>query len=346
MTKEEDAKHMLSAIKKEIKETAKREGAELIPLSDCAFKSQKIGLRKNDPKKDINLEKIKNLKNTIYIPTIPSATNRVENDYTKLKNWDYWCIELNPQIIDAEYLSSWFNQKVPKMLLMNFHTSGSFMRRISSKDFENVHIIKHSLEQQKKFKENLKTVDKIVAKAEKLKTENVFDPKQIKPEEVIGDIPDLEFQRLIAEEESVIHEYKSSLRFNTKQKKITDWLVNESLKTIVAFLNTNGGHLVVGVDNNKKLIGIEIDRFASTDEWQRYLVDKIKTKIDSTFLETFIKIQLKKYDDRTVGIVKCAKIPYDQHASLEEKIFVRQGPSSRELTQKETFKWAKVRLSS
>ena len=46
----------------------------------------------------------------------------------------------------------------------------------------------------------------------------------------------------------------------------------------MAFLNTNGGHLVIGVDNDKKLIGIEIDQFPSTDEWQRYLVDKIKTK--------------------------------------------------------------------
>ena len=147
------------------------------PLSARPRKSSDSpGPSRVDPKRDINLEKIKKLKNTIYIPTIPSATNRVENDYSKLKNWDYWCIELNLQIVDAEYLSSWFNQKVPKMLLMNLSTSGSFMRRINSKDFENVHIFKHSLEQQRKFKENLETVDKIVAKAEKLRMDNVFDP--------------------------------------------------------------------------------------------------------------------------------------------------------------------------
>ena len=51
----------------------------------------------------------------------------------------------------------------------------------------------------------------------------------------------------------------------------------------MSFLNTTGGHLVIGIDDNKKLIGIEIDQFASIDEWIRFITDKISSQIGKSF---------------------------------------------------------------
>ena len=58
-----------------------------------------------------------------------------------------------------------------------------------------------------------------------------------------------------------------------KQNKIRDYITEQVLKTIVAFLNTDGGTLVVGQSDDKKLV-IEADKFKSQDDCSKYLKDK------------------------------------------------------------------------
>ena len=169
---------------------------------------------------------------------------------------------------------------------------------------------------------------------------------ELKLDHIVSDIPDLEIENLLRKEESLIHEYKSSLRYNTKEKKITDWLINSSLKTIAAFLNSEGGCLIIGVNDNKKILGIDLDGFKSNDEWIRFLKDKIKSKLGINFLETFIKIETREFNNENIGIIRCAPLPKNDHCLLEEKLYVRKGPASHELALKDVLDWQKNRISS
>ena len=54
-------------------------------------------------------------------------------------------------------------------------------------------------------------------------------------------------------------EFKSTLEWDVREKKNNPQLINSSLKTIASFLNTEGGVLLIGVEDNGNIYGIEKD---------------------------------------------------------------------------------------
>ena len=98
---------------------------------------------------------------------------------------------------------------------------------------------------------------------------------------------------------------------------------------MVAFLNTEGGVLVVGQDDEKNILGIEIDKFKNQDDCSKYLKNKIKDYIGVTFLETFIKYNFFKVQNKTVLVIECKKLPKDQNAYLKDDFFIRSGPQTK-----------------
>ena len=270
----------------------------------------------------------------------------VETEDAKLRAWDYWALEIDTKKLNVNYLANWLNEEIPKQQIISIATSGTHIKHITKESLNQIYIIYHSLDKQIKFNENIKNVQSLEDKIKKIREDNIFDPKHISIDNIIGDIPDLEFQKLLEDEESEIHEYKTSIRWSTKENRQVSHLVDAALKTIVAFLNTSGGHLVIGVDPEKKLVGIEVDQFPSADEWQLYFVDKISKKLDATYIGKYINLIIKKFDNKTVAVVKCIKIPQEEHASLDHKILVREGPRTRELTPSEVASWTKRRIKS
>jgi len=61
--------------------------------------------------------------------------------------------------------------------------------------------------------------------------------------------------------ETATLEFKSSLRHNLRANKPDRDTENSVLKTIVAFCNTKGGELLIGVADDKTVVGIEHDGF-------------------------------------------------------------------------------------
>ena len=54
-------------------------------------------------------------------------------------------------------------------------------------------------------------------------------------------------------------EFKETLRFCLNQLKKMDYVEESVLKTIAAFLNTSGGDLFIGVNDNKEIKGLDKD---------------------------------------------------------------------------------------
>ena len=325
---------------------------QYVPLKDYIIKLQRINLRSTNKTKQKHLDLANSFKNTIYFPTIVSKKADVEWKVKFLKEWEYWAIQLDPQKINAKYLSIWFNENIPKAQIKGVG-SGSTIPNITKNDLEKLKIINHSLSEQKQIIENIKTAYELELKAAQLRQANVFNATHLSIDDIIKNIPDLELAHLLEKEESVQHELKSSLRYDLKKNKLVeannDVLINPILKTIVAFLNTEGGHLLVGIEevhNGENIVrGIEIDEFKSQDEWHRYLKDKIKSRIDIKYLENNIKVEFKKIDEKTLAIIKVAALNKKEHALLDEsKIFERKGPSNEELPIKKIGEWVLSRV--
>ena len=90
---------------------------------------------------------------------------------------------------------------------------------------------------------------------------------------------------------------KSTLRFDIREGVVNKKLEYASVKAVSSFLNTEGGILIIGVDDNKNIIGIEKDLQMlpkqNTDGFELHFRQLIK-KYLGDYLEKYIKIKFPK----------------------------------------------------
>jgi len=76
---------------------------------------------------------------------------------------------------------------------------------------------------------------------------------------VEDNVPKLDIGELIKQEESYNLEFKSTFGWNIKENKVDKELKFAVLKTVLGFMNSNGGTLIIGVDDNHNVIGMDLD---------------------------------------------------------------------------------------
>ena len=153
--------------------------------------------------------------------------------------------------------------------------------------------------------------------------------------QVIGmeDMERKDILRLIEEGESEWLEFKSTLRTNLQTGETDKRMEKAVLKTIVAFLNSEGGNLLIGVADDGSIIGSDVASFDNKDKMGLHLSNLISSQIGPGFLPC-ISFFMVDFDDRTVIRVKCdpCEKPVFLKEGKVETFFVRKGPQSDELT--------------
>ncbi len=133
-------------------------------------------------------------------------------------------------------------------------------------------------------------------------------------------------------------ELKSTLRWNLKSNKPDKEIENAWLKTIIAFLNTYGGLLLVGVEDDGNVLGLEPDKFPNADRYLLHVNNLIRERIGMEVTQ-FIKFGLKQLDGKEILCIQCSPSP--EAAFLKNKqdedFYIRVGPGSRKLTSRETL---------
>ena len=151
-------------------------------------------------------------------------------------------------------------------------------------------------------------------------------------------------QSLISSGESERLEFKSTLRWNLKTGRAEKGIEKAWLKSIVAFLNTDGGILLIGVGDDGEILGTDSDQFESDDRYLLHLNNLIQQHIG---LECtgFIRFQMIPVEDKKVLLIECQ--PYPSAAFLKigknEDFYVRIGPGSRRLSTSEVLAYMKNR---
>ena len=111
---------------------------------------------------------------------------------------------------------------------------------------------------------------------------------------------------LIKEGENSKVEFKSTLRTNLHTNQLDKQIEHSVLKTIAAYLNSNGGTLLVGISDKGEILGLEKDNFISRDKANVHFNNLIKEHIGGEYLP-FIKYQIVDFDGRSVLKVDCEK---------------------------------------
>ena len=153
----------------------------------------------------------------------------------------------------------------------------------------------------------------------------------------IGDLRSIE--ELVQLKESDTIELKSSLQWDVRENIKNEKLQDSVLKSIAAFLNAEGGTVIIGVEDNGNLFGLEKDiqsfkepRNRTLDNFERHLVELIKNKIGIKFIP-YLKIRFTKINGQDVCGVYVRKSPQAAFLKSEKGIefYTRSGNSTRSL---------------
>ena len=146
-------------------------------------------------------------------------------------------------------------------------------------------------------------------------------------------------EELIQQGESKTLEFKSTLRWNLKEDRKDDQrITHAALKTIAAFLNTEGGDLLLGVADDGTISGIECDRLDNDDKFMRHLAQCVRNGLGDR-AGTCIDPRVQIVSGNAVCVVSCQRSPEPVYlkwkgaeTSPEGDFFVRSGPGTVKLS--------------
>ena len=139
---------------------------------------------------------------------------------------------------------------------------------------------------------------------------------------------------IIASGESEKLEFKSTITTNIRTGENDKRMEKAVLKSIVAFLNTSGGILMIGVSDDGSIYGVDEAAFDSRDKMNLHLTHMISSKIGDEFFPYISFRVIDMEDGKAIIRVDCSKCkkPVFLKDGKTEEFYVRSGPSSVMLT--------------
>ena len=159
----------------------------------------------------------------------------------------------------------------------------------------------------------------------------------------------IDIRKLIREGENEKIEFKSSARWDYKQGGVNKQLQKSILKTITGFLNSNGGRLLIGIDDEGNIIGLENDiktiKKKNLDGYKLFLGKIISDKIGKQ-INTYINISFPNIQGKLVCSleVKKSEVAAFLKDNNQNKFFVRTHNQTQELDSKETVEYVSLRF--
>ena len=172
-----------------------------------------------------------------------------------------------------------------------------------------------------------------------LKVNEYFKSLISKPINVIGK----SIEEIIKLGESTTLEFKSTLQWDLIRSEQNKALRKSVLKTVSAFLNTDGGMLLIGVEDTGSVCGLSCDLKLtenSSDKFLNLLNSLIVDKIGPEFAG-LIKIRLEEINNSLICIVDVDRSLMPAYLLIDNsnEFFVRMGNTSRSLDPEETVKY-------
>lgn len=131
-------------------------------------------------------------------------------------------------------------------------------------------------------------------------------------------------------------EFKSTLRWDLRLEKRNHEIEASVLKTIAAFINTDGENLFIGIDNNGVALGLDNDfktlKKKDIDGFEQYLMQLVSLKL-GTHLCSHLKVSFYRYGENDVCQVEIepAKTPVYANQDGRSRFYIRTGNGTREL---------------
>ena len=146
---------------------------------------------------------------------------------------------------------------------------------------------------------------------------------------------------LISKGEHERLEFKTSFRWDVLQNKVNKNLEKAVMKTIVSFLNSGGGYLLVGVDDEGKVMGLENDYRSlpkpNADGFQNHFTNVFHSMIGPQFRQ-FVDLSVHKINGQECCLVRVMPSGKPAYLKLDngEEFYIRTGNGTTGLKLSET----------
>ena len=294
------------------------------------------------------------VENALFLPKIPTMSIHVDLPKEGVKQENYFQISLNPRKIINEYARQFFESEVGRLILSSLSEGATIPRLTVDSLNSGCLIVVPSVATQKHVIQASRKLKHLESSLHDFTKEISLNPNGADSilDTIDGMLESLselseadQIMALIRKGESKHLEFKQTLSLDVRRalndKKYSaikeQEIEKSSLKTIVGFINSDGGVLLIGVNDNGEILGLEeeIKKFHkdSEDNYLKHLKNLTAEKIGRDFYPYFdsniIKLQGKR-----VMVVKCKQSEKDP-CYLEEEFYVRTNPATDKLTAKQ-----------
>jgi len=159
-------------------------------------------------------------------------------------------------------------------------------------------------------------------------------------------------EELLKQHESKTLEFKATLRWNLKEGRKDPSVTHAVLKSIAAFLNTEGGDLLIGVGDDRSVLGIEADAFESEDRFMLHLSQVVRNALGDP-AGTCVDPRMQVVKGKTVCVVTCQRSPEPVFLRTVETsedapgdFYVRSGPGTVKLSAADAETYIQTRFQA
>jgi hypothetical protein len=252
----------------------------------------------------------------------------------------YYQMICNPEKVDAEYLVAFFDSTLGHLILESLRSDEGFFN-ITRHQLAETEIALPSIKTQNEIVSSTKKLNLIKQKISSFETNLALNP--ISSEyvlnqidlmlEVVGELAESDkVKSIIRSGESKSVEFKETLSLNIRNQTKDKIMEDVVIKTIAAFFNTNGGTLLIGIDDSGVIKGIdkELEKFyENKDKFLLHFKNLFKTRIGEEFYP-YMENSLIVIDFKVVLYVSCQQSSSAVYVDGKD-FYVRTNPATDKL---------------
>jgi DNA-binding transcriptional regulator/RsmH inhibitor MraZ len=296
----------------------------LFDLKGRIFRPQKIDTDLDEVQDSLFLAELDSVNQTLEFVALSKWKNlsfNVENNFRFKYNNEYWwagMLHANP---GRDQYDLWVSVIIPEKDLLDFIHG--------TKGFVIIGILFVLLI-------SIVTITVIVSRSAKKNAAETNQQDELENESSI--------MKMIEKGENEKLEFKSTIRHNLHTGKPGKEIEIAWLKGVASFLNSEGGILFIGVNDDGNIVGLEPDNFANDDRCLLHIQNLIKQHIGLEF-SPYIDIKIRELELGKIISISCtpSTIPVFLKNNDKEQFFVRSGPSSVALPLSKALKYIEDR---
>ena len=300
--------------------------------------------------KEINFTKSKlmHFENSVYIPLVGKGKCVVDTDEIMMKHKNFCQVIVDSGKILHLYLLHFLNSEIGSNIreLKQLEGNSFIVPKLSRSQVLEIEIALPPIPIQQHIVDTANKLNSVSKTIQTLHSNLSINPISSKKDlakldqlvSATGDLSNTdEIKSLVRLDESRKLEFKESFSWNLNHTQLIQkkdkHIEKAVIKTVAAFMNSDGGILLVGVDDSGKIKGLnhEIDKFhrKNRDKFMLYLKDRLKVNLGAqNFL--FLESELVEVDTLYVLKVSCSPSTKEVFVNKNE-FYIRTTPATERL---------------